>query len=95
MCVMARDDPHFRLRIPAELKTRIEQRAARNKRSINAEIVALLEEAMTDWHFTLDEPPEVGTVQHFIWQLLMDQKIKTDELRAEIAALEMRVSKKP
>lgn len=44
-CVMARDDPHFRLRLPAELKKRIEVAANRANRSINSEIVSALEEA--------------------------------------------------
>jgi hypothetical protein len=42
---MAKDDPHFRLRIPAELKAEIEESAKANNRSINAEIVARLENA--------------------------------------------------
>lgn len=41
---MARDDLHFRLRIPDELKTKIEAAAAKNRRSMTAEIVARLEE---------------------------------------------------
>lgn len=41
---MAKNDPHFRLRVPAELKARIEATAASNNRSINAEIVARLEQ---------------------------------------------------
>lgn len=36
---MARDDPHFRLRIPFGLKAAIERDAAANRRSINAEIL--------------------------------------------------------
>lgn len=42
-CVMARDDPHFRLRIAEDLKRRIERAAEANHRSINAEISARLE----------------------------------------------------
>jgi plasmid maintenance system antidote protein VapI len=41
---MARDDLHFRLRIPDELKTRIEEAARANKRSMTGEIIARLEE---------------------------------------------------
>lgn len=41
---MARDDLHFRLRIPDELKTKIEAAAAKSRRSMTAEIVARLEE---------------------------------------------------
>jgi len=42
---MARDDPHFRLRIPEELHARLTEQAKENHRSINAEIVARLEES--------------------------------------------------
>jgi hypothetical protein len=40
---MARDDLHFRLRIPEALKARIEESAAQNNRSMTAEIVSRLE----------------------------------------------------
>lgn len=40
---MNRDIAPFGLRIPAELKTRIEEAAAKNIRSLNAEMVARLE----------------------------------------------------
>lgn len=40
---MGREDPHFRLRLPADLKSRIEAAAKRNRRSINAEIVGVLD----------------------------------------------------
>ena len=40
---MARDDLHFRLRIPESLKERIEKSASANNRSITAEIVSRLE----------------------------------------------------
>ncbi|MBO9441373.1 Arc family DNA-binding protein [Phaeobacter italicus] len=42
---MARDDLHFRLRIPEDLKYRVERAARENHRSMTAEIVATLEEA--------------------------------------------------
>lgn len=45
-CVMARDDPHFRLRIPDQLKRQIESIAADNSRSINAEIVSRLQDSL-------------------------------------------------
>lgn len=45
MCVMAKDDPHFRLRLPVELKLEIEKAAKDNNRSINAEIISRLEDA--------------------------------------------------
>lgn len=40
---MARDDPHFRLRLPPDLKARVEDAARAAGRSINAEIVQRLE----------------------------------------------------
>lgn len=40
---MAREDPHFRLRIPERLKNQVERAASENHRSITAEIVARLE----------------------------------------------------
>ena len=42
---MARDDLHFRLRIPEALKERIEKSATANNRSITAEIVSRLEQS--------------------------------------------------
>ncbi|RYE60940.1 MAG: Arc family DNA-binding protein [Hyphomicrobiales bacterium] len=63
---MSADDPHFRLRVPAELRDRIRDAAEANKRSMNAEIVARLEQtfawmAMADAGFISrqDMPPEV------------------------------------
>ncbi|WP_180881362.1 Arc family DNA-binding protein [Brucella sp. 191011898] len=40
---MAKDDPHFRLRIPEDMKKRIEIAASENQRSINAEILYRLQ----------------------------------------------------
>lgn len=40
---MAREDLHFRLRIPEALKNQIEQAAALKRRSMTAEIIARLE----------------------------------------------------
>lgn len=41
------DDAHFRLRVPQALKERIEKAAAAGNRSLNAEIVARLEETFS------------------------------------------------
>lgn len=40
---MAREDLHFRLRIPEELKAKVEDSALDNHRSMTAEIIARLE----------------------------------------------------
>lgn len=45
---MAREDLHFRLRIPEELKHRIEKAAAGSHRSMTAEIVARLENSFAN-----------------------------------------------
>lgn len=42
---MSRDDPHFRLRIPADLKARVEEAARQSRRSVTAEIIVALERA--------------------------------------------------
>lgn len=41
---MSREDPQFRIRLPIELKEKIQDSANIHKRSINAQIVAVLEE---------------------------------------------------
>jgi hypothetical protein len=51
---MAREDLHFRLRIPEDLKKRIEAYAELNNRSTTAEIVARLSDSVNDdAHLTL------------------------------------------
>ncbi|MCO6180271.1 Arc family DNA-binding protein [Ciceribacter sp. RN22] len=42
---MSREDPQLKLRLPEELKQRVVEAARRNNRSVNAEIVNLLEDA--------------------------------------------------
>lgn len=44
---MSRDDLHFRLRIPGDLKVQIEAAADANRRSMTAEIVARLQESFS------------------------------------------------
>ncbi|WP_082400777.1 Arc family DNA-binding protein [Gemmobacter sp. LW-1] len=44
---MARDDLHFRLRIPEALKAQLEESAASNNRSVTAEIVSRLERSFS------------------------------------------------
>lgn len=43
---MAREDLHFRLRIPEDIKSWIRDRAETNRRSMTSEIVFILETAM-------------------------------------------------
>lgn len=57
---MARGDPHFRLRLPEEMRLKVEAEAKANKRSMTAEILARLEETFAapprgaDLNITLD-----------------------------------------
>ncbi|TCD19170.1 MULTISPECIES: Arc family DNA-binding protein [Pseudomonadaceae] len=44
---MSREDPQFKLRLPTSLKTRVEEAAVLNRRSINAEILARLEQSFS------------------------------------------------
>lgn len=46
---MARDDLHFRLRIPEELKKKVEEAASKNQRSMTAEIIDRLEHSFKEW----------------------------------------------
>jgi len=43
---MSREDPQFKLRLPADLKAKLEQRAKMNGRSINAELVQIVRDAI-------------------------------------------------
>lgn len=43
---MTRTDPQLGIRLPGELKDRIRKSAERNRRSMNGEIVFLLEQAL-------------------------------------------------
>lgn len=52
---MSRDISPFGVRIPADLKARIEESAAKNKRSINAEVVMRLGESFESTNGALAE----------------------------------------
>lgn len=45
---MSRDDPQFKLRLPADLKAKLDQRAKLNGRSINAELVQIVRSALSE-----------------------------------------------
>ncbi|UAN53472.1 Arc family DNA-binding protein [Serratia sp. JSRIV002] len=53
---MSREDPQMRVRMPAELKDEIAERARRNGRSMNAEIVAYLKYAIRHLPMPEDDP---------------------------------------
>lgn len=58
-CVMARDDLHFRLRLPEDVKAQIEKAAEANRRSMTAEIVSRLEQSLLLPPISI--PPDVAS----------------------------------
>ena len=52
---MARTDPQFNLRVPAELKQQVEEAAKLSGRSINAEAVYRLEQSFKNINNSLDD----------------------------------------
>ncbi|HCU2310642.1 TPA: Arc family DNA-binding protein [Klebsiella aerogenes] len=44
---MSREDPQFKLRLPADLKAKLDQRAKMNGRSINSELVQIVQNALS------------------------------------------------
>lgn len=43
---MARDDPHFNFRMPLEVREKLKIRAASNGRSMNTELLRIVEDAL-------------------------------------------------
>lgn len=43
---MARDDPHFNFRMPLEVREKLKLRAAANGRSMNTELLRIVEDAL-------------------------------------------------
>jgi hypothetical protein len=54
---MARTDPQINLRVPADLKKKIELIAVENSRSINAEVVQRLEQSFEQKFEDIDSVP--------------------------------------
>lgn len=44
---MARDDPHFNFRMPLEVREKLKFRAESNGRSMNAELLKIVEDALS------------------------------------------------
>lgn len=52
---MSREEPQINIRISKELKAKVKARAQHNKRSMNAEIVQIIEDAVDGKAFNSDE----------------------------------------
>lgn len=78
---MARTDPTIYMRIPADLKDRLDQAAEENKRSLTAEVVARLEQSLS---VQVNPVVEVGAA--FVidrldeMQKLLDGRVREDAL---------------
>lgn len=81
---MARDDPQFRIRLPADLKSWVERHAAVNNRSLNAEIVHILTMERSRLHEDVGPAEEVsqGEALH-----LHEMFEKLDRLASEVEEL--------
>lgn len=68
-------DPQFKLRYPADLKARIEKSAKSNNRSMNAEIVAALEETYSAQLTIGDMMKVAASAYHMIKRLIPTNEI--------------------
>lgn len=75
-CHMARDDPKFIVRLPPDLKDRIEAEARAKKRSMNAEMVARLAAS-----FQPADPPEAPSVIAQLLELFQNREIAEQAIR--------------
>jgi hypothetical protein len=92
---MAREDLHFRLRIPEELKAEIEEAAAENHRSMTAEIIARLTASLTPAWPPVRLPPDLEARVYDLpmtTTLALEQEIQEFAHRRVINAIEHRES---
>ncbi|MGO7375038.1 Arc family DNA-binding protein [Rhizobium ruizarguesonis] len=78
---MSRSDPHFRLRIPEDLKREIETAARANSRTITSEVVYRLEQSFvrssTDKGGLVDEIEAIRMRLAYVQDLLLKQELST------------------
>lgn len=86
---MAREDLHFRLRIPEALKEKVEEAAEENRRSMTAEIIARLEESFAQPH-RLEQL--INTIAEQT-EKLNEAKVRTAYLEESRNELEKRLEK--
>lgn len=78
---MGRDDPQFNLRLPYELKEKLKQRAKSNGRSLNAELVQIVTEAISKPSPVSDYRDEEERLASLISEQL--KEVAADILRKE------------
>lgn len=74
---MARDDAQFRVRLPDKLRAEIIEQAEKNGRSINAEIVARLENSLGWDRF---DPEDMNAAINDLQEALRDTRHEISEL---------------
>ncbi|WP_081593605.1 Arc family DNA-binding protein [Rhizobium mesoamericanum] len=78
---MSRGDPHFRLRIPQDLKREIEAAARANSRTITSEVVYRLEQSFgrseTDQGGLIDEIEAIRSRLAHVQALILKQELNT------------------
>lgn len=100
---MAREDPQFRIRLPAELKARVEEEAVRAGRSLNAEIVhrlkATLNEAEYIWRCERAEQAQAELIAKLMLQGRTPDNFPLADLSREdqklVVDLMLRLMKRP
>lgn len=95
---MSRTDPQLKVRLPLEMKEQLEAAAKENHRSMNAEIVARLEESLSSeaiesgWQSPIenDEDHLLGDAKQILGELdgVMKKYQRLQQLRARIARIE-------
>ncbi|EAB5934897.1 DNA-binding protein [Salmonella enterica subsp. salamae] len=76
---MSREDPQMKVRLPAELKEKLEVAAKENKRSMNAEVVHRLKESFeTLIHITYKDSDSTLS-DNYLWKSFIEHSKHDDE----------------
>lgn len=74
-------DPQINIRLPADLKEQLHALAAENKRSVNAEVVAAIEQAIESHHKLKRKQQESSADE------ALAENLKSDEILKQITEL--------
>ncbi len=98
MCGMSRLDPTLRIRLPQELRSKVQLRAAASRRSMNAEIIAQLEQSYREEGHAVNEltradlEKRLAELEHAVISIIFDQRF--DKMDERLSALEKRLGEK-
>ncbi|MCA6954647.1 Arc family DNA-binding protein [Pectobacterium polaris] len=92
---MARDEPKVNIRLPQEMKDKLHALAEKNKRSVNAEVVAAIEEALIKDKMNDSEIPGSGGMMAKANEFMTPRRVLEEIARmAAREALSLEKSKK-